>query len=408
METDWQISTGIGPVAKALARVRNIPARLGMQVPAALRDELTLLQYEQLSALMPVLFITIAIIVGAGALGVVEDFSILIRLGFPAIIIGFSVLRCITWQRRRGKSITPDVARRHVRGTLISTMTLSFVGGMWSVNAFFEIDESRRVLAVMFITLAALASSNCLASVPRAAILAIVIGLTPISLAMLATPDIGVRVAAVSLIVVAVLQVRLVVSKFADAAKSLILQHEMRELAETDSLTGLRNRRAFSARLESESAALAPTEMITLVMIDLDGFKPANDCFGHAAGDAVLVEVARRLQTLCVSAACIARVGGDEFAVIFGPEHSQAGVSAIVESAKAVISLPYVFGTEVISVSASMGVASAPGGAVDFDALLQAADRALYTDKAARFNRALGTARQATASKRSRVSHPTR
>lgn len=393
METVRTVLADTGPVAKALARVRNLPARRGMQVPPALRDELILIQFEQLSALMPVLFLTIAIIVSAGALGVENDFSILLRIGFPFLMISFSTIRYIAWRRRRGQVITPDAARRHMRGALISTILLSFIGGMWSLEAFFVIDESRRVLAAMFMTLAALASSNCLASVPRAAILAAVIGLTPISIAMLATPDMGVRVAAVSLIVVVLLQIRLVISKFADTAKGLMMRHEMRELAETDSLTGLRNRRAFSACFASEAEALEPAETITLVMIDLDGFKPANDRFGHAAGDAVLVEVARRLKTLCVSAACTARIGGDEFAVIFGPSHSQPAVATIVEAAKAVISLPYVFGTDIISISASMGMASAAGEAVDFDVLLQAADRALYSDKAARFNHALGTGR---------------
>lgn len=398
MENSRKVLAGTGPLAKALARARGLPARLGMEVPPALRDELTLIQFEQLSALMPVLFLTIAIIVSAGAFGVEDDFSIPIRVGFPVMMISFSIVRYTMWRRRRGKVITPAAARRHMRGTLISAAILSFVGGMWSVDAFLEIDESRRVLATMFMTLAALASSNCLASMPRAAIAAIVIGLTPISTAMLTTPDMGIRVAAISLIVVALLQIRLVVSKFADTVKSLMLRHDMRELSETDSLTGLRNRRAFAACFAREAGALAPAELITLVMIDLDGFKPANDRFGHAAGDAVLVEVARRLQTLCVSAVCTARVGGDEFGVIFGPEHSPSALSTIVESAKAVISLPYVFGTDIISVTASMGIASAPGGEVDFDALLQTADRALYSDKRARFIEAIGAGKRGRSS----------
>ena len=92
------------------------------------------------------------------------------------------------------------------------------------------------------------------------------------------------------------------------------MQHGLRRAANTDALTGLANRAAFRRILGLRAASGTP---VLLVLADLDGFKRANDTYGHLAGDAVLVEVAARLRRLAPRAACIARLGGDEFALLF-------------------------------------------------------------------------------------------
>src|SRR5581483_11038368 len=92
-----------------------------------------------------------------------------------------------------------------------------------------------------------------------------------------------------------------------------------RRRAEFDDLTGLSNRRLFQARLaEACGDATGRNSGGTLLLVDLDGFKDVNDTLGHAAGDECLKEAAKRLASACATATIVARIGGDEFAVLLG------------------------------------------------------------------------------------------
>ena len=359
----------------------------GVEVPVAVRDELILLQFERLRALVPVLYLTIAVNTLAGAAATEGDFPPLYQLVLPACLLLASLVRFIIWHRRRHIPATLISAQKRLRTTFLIAIILSLIGGFWSMASFFETHEARRVLAAVFITMSAFASANCLASLPRAAIASIVVGLAPVVVAMLASQDLGIQAMAVSIFVVSILQIRLVLSKFAEMANGIILQREMRELADTDPLTGLRNRRAFTAQLETETAKLAGGGHVVLAMLDLDGFKPANDRFGHAAGDAILAETAKRLQTMCRTAHCVARIGGDEFAIILDTEGDHGAIDSIVEAVRAIIALPHIIGGEYIAVSASIGVAHGPGDGRTVSELMLAADHALYANKFARTNR---------------------
>ena len=359
----------------------------GVEVPVAVRDELILLQFERLRALVPVLYLTIAVNTLAGAAATEGDFPPLYQLVLPACLLLASLVRFIIWHRRRHIPATLISAQKRLRTTFLIAIILSLIGGFWSMASFFETHEARRVLAAVFITMSAFASANCLASLPRAAIASIVVGLAPVVVAMLASQDLGIQAMAVSIFVVSILQIRLVLSKFAEMANGIILQREMRELADTDPLTGLRNRRAFTAQLETETAKLAGGGHVVLAMLDLDGFKPANDRFGHAAGDAILAETAKRLQTMCRTAHCVARIGGDEFAIILDTEGDHGAIDSIVEAVRAIIALPHIIGGEYIAVSASIGVAHGPGDGSTVSELMLAADHALYANKFARTNR---------------------
>ncbi len=358
--------------------------RLNFVVPEAVRDELTLLQFAHMRALIPILYLTIGIISFASAIAAQGDFPLRYQFVFPAILIVASFFRYMVWKRRRARDVPVEQARRYLRGTFLITLLLSFIGGLWAVAAYYETHETRRVLPAVFMTMSAIAATNCLASLPRAAIGAIFAGLIPILIAMLLTDDMGVQAMALSIIVVSVLQIRLVLSKFAEMVNNLVLQREMRELAETDALTGLANRRAFTARLAAETAQRADGRQLAVAMLDLDGFKPANDRFGHAAGDAILAEVAERLRTLCPTARCIARVGGDEFAIVMDSDGSDPAGQEFAETIRRMLSLPYVVSDAVISISASVGMAWWPMEGTCVSDLMISADRALYADKASR------------------------
>ena len=156
------------------------------------------------------------------------------------------------------------------------------------------------------------------------------------------------------------------------------------ELARTDGLTGLLNRRAFDSELGIAAARAERYQRdLSLVLIDIDHFKALNDTFGHPAGDAVLRIVARTLVANARRVDVAARIGGEEFAIILADTPSAAALR-LAERAREAISAA---GVERISFTASLGVASLGADARTPAALLKAADTALYVAKQAGRNR---------------------
>jgi diguanylate cyclase (GGDEF)-like protein len=152
--------------------------------------------------------------------------------------------------------------------------------------------------------------------------------------------------------------------------------------ASHDSLTGLPNRTLLCRRLEHELAALdAPGQPVTLMMLDLDGFKEVNDTFGHSIGDQVLVQVGRRVVNSVRDVDTVARLGGDEFAVLLGPGPGDY-VDILTRRVLAALELPLAMNTTTVAVAASIGIATAEPGETA-DELLRNADLAMYTAKAA-------------------------
>lgn len=154
----------------------------------------------------------------------------------------------------------------------------------------------------------------------------------------------------------------------------------LRTLAQCDALTGLRNRRSFETAMTQHIARARRTPTsLALLLIDLDGFKSVNDTYGHAAGDAVLQEVATRLRGALRSYDVVARLGGDELAVLLvdAPEDPQAIADRLIET----IAAPIRYGEETMAVGASIGIALYPSGGARAEELVATADAALYQVK---------------------------
>ena len=143
-----------------------------------------------------------------------------------------------------------------------------------------------------------------------------------------------------------------------------------RILARTDELTMLPNRR----RLISEIPNFASREG-SLMLLDLDGFKPVNDSYGHEVGDKVLQQVAQRFSRALPHSALLARLGGDEFGVLV--DGSNAVVMEIALALRATLSYPFVINGDHISIGVSIGIADNDGA----DDLLLRADNAMYAAK---------------------------
>jgi diguanylate cyclase (GGDEF)-like protein len=160
------------------------------------------------------------------------------------------------------------------------------------------------------------------------------------------------------------------------------------ELSERDALTGLANHRVFHERLQTELDAAARTgELVAVVLVDLDLFKDVNDRHGHLVGDAALRSVARALERAARSADVVARVGGEEFAVVLRGTDGQGAVTFAERARQCVEAI-----ADPVSLTVSIGVSCSTGAAVTAEALFDAADKAMYRAKRAGRNRVCSAA----------------
>lgn len=156
----------------------------------------------------------------------------------------------------------------------------------------------------------------------------------------------------------------------------------LRELAVRDTLTGLYNRRYFDEMLaKTLSQAERNGHPISLLMLDLDRFKPINDRYGHAMGDAVLAAVGKTLLELTREGDICSRVGGDEFLIIAVDCDAGAARQLGQRIVDSIGALSWPAGDEAVTVNASVGVANYPANARSIDDLISAADQAMYRNK---------------------------
>ena len=159
-------------------------------------------------------------------------------------------------------------------------------------------------------------------------------------------------------------------------------QSEVTRLALHDPLTGLANRRYLHMQLEGCIARASRDQgRFALLMLDLDGFKPINDRHGHGAGDAVLIEVSRRLNAQVRKGDIAARLGGDEFVLVLNQSQTSEVPARAAARLIAALSEPIVLPQGEVRVSASVGVAFYPADAPLPDDLIRKADVALYRAK---------------------------
>jgi len=170
------------------------------------------------------------------------------------------------------------------------------------------------------------------------------------------------------------------------AIENVLLHQEAQQLAITDGLTGIWNHRYFQMQFEQEIGRSARfNKPFSLIVCDIDSFKKFNDTYGHQLGDSVLIELARRVNSVIRDIDMLARYGGEEFVLILPETATDGGVSTAEKIRQAVGSTPFsgqpLMDVEV-DVTVSIGVACFPVHGRDRTSLLRAADKAMYVAKA--------------------------
>lgn len=179
-------------------------------------------------------------------------------------------------------------------------------------------------------------------------------------------------------------QVSHYVAVYTDVTEQVLREEEVRHQAYHDTLTGLPNRNLLMDRIAHASkAAKRDDKSFAVLFLDLDGFKPINDRYGHRAGDLLLKEIARRLIDRCRGSDTVARYGGDEFIVLLRDTDDVEIVGAVAQSLIDQISTPVNLGGVNHHVQASVGIALYPQHADGVGALLKRADQAMYQAKKA-------------------------
>ena len=158
---------------------------------------------------------------------------------------------------------------------------------------------------------------------------------------------------------------------------------EARDLARHDPLTGLPNRRFFAEKLDEYLRVASDTQQLAVLMLDLDGFKKVNDMHGHAMGDKALSEFAHRVAVLLRADSVLARIGGDEFAIIMPKIASLDDPTHLARRIAAAVAEPFVIDNTTAEFGVGVGIAIAPNDGTEPDELVRRADRALYRAKGA-------------------------
>ncbi len=172
------------------------------------------------------------------------------------------------------------------------------------------------------------------------------------------------------------------VGMFSDITDLKDTQERLESLANYDALTGLPNRVLLADRLHQALAnAKRHGRLLAVCFLDLDGFKPINDTYGHEAGDRFLIEVAKRLTQTLRAGDTVARLGGDEFVLLIADLRDYEELEVAMDRILECVAKPFQIGDVVLGVSASVGVTIFPLDDSDPDTLLRHADQSMYQAK---------------------------
>jgi diguanylate cyclase (GGDEF)-like protein len=315
------------------------------------------------------------------------------------VLVLLVLVRLVYWVRMRHRDLPIERIRSELRKTWLLAILFSAAGGIWAIDQLVD-GVAQADLLVLFTSLAALGCGYGMSSFPPAARMPLLLFAVPFSVALILSPSAAHIGVGIALLLVTLLTLRLVNlqdrgfvelvrsrsivdsererARQAEAA-ALAEKARVRQIADSDPLTGLANRRAFLAALEARLGAESGPNL-ALALFDLDGFKPVNDTFGHAAGDAVLIEVANRLEANGGAEAFAARIGGDEFALIF-PCAGETEAVAMGEWLCGVLGRGYRVQARELRISACCGLVLLRPGRSDVTAALHRGDAALYSGK---------------------------
>ena len=348
-------------------------------------------RYSALRRQVPIIYVLAA--VNLCGLEIATSGQLTIGWNLPTAVTAVALLRIAQWLRP-GKEITHELMLRRMRQTCLIAAVLCLSICAWCLHLLRTEDPTARMAILLFGGLTGIGTAYGLSSLPSAARLPLLGIALPLAGVAMLSNDPQLVGAALSLVVVTSLILRLLSihnSHFTNVVRSRSTIAEQQALAEsarqeahlaatTDFLTKLPNRRSFVAAIEAASENNSAGFVVAL--LDLDRFKPVNDTFGHSTGDRLLEIVASRLVRATRKDALVARLGGDEFGLLFLNTADSAAPMSAATWALSEINRPAVINGRQFTVTACCGLAlSRAGTAKTPSRILTEADLALYEAK---------------------------
>ncbi|GLQ18913.1 putative bifunctional diguanylate cyclase/phosphodiesterase [Maritalea porphyrae] len=345
-------------------------------------------QLRELAKRMPMIYFITCVSSFGLALTQYQFAPPILTIGMPMILTAVCAVRLRYWVKEKHRKYTYREAIVRLRGSVRLAALLGFGFVSWSLSLYPFGDAVAHSHIAFFVVVTIVGVTCCLLYLRAAAMSVATAVLVPFCIHYIATNQlVHISMAFNAMLVVGAVAYAMLTynNDFARLisgnAKTRKLSNDNLKLANLDSLTGLPNRRKFFEALESGYSTEGPTD-VTVGLLDIDGFKPINDVYGHIAGDQLLVEVGNRLSKFSGDTVTVARLGGDEFGFLVQPALDDARAKELGEAICKCISEPIHLAQATVRVSASIGLLSAPvDGSVQANQLFEKADHALYFAK---------------------------
>ena len=354
-------------------------------------------QYDAFSKQIPLLYF----ILTTNALAVAYTFAtqapVWLAIYIPTGLCTLCLVRCLWWWKTRHAVLSDATVLRYMNVTtrMAGGLTLGFT--IWGILLFPYGNAYAQGQVVFCVALTVIGCVFCLMHLRPAALSVTLFANTPFVVYFFFQGEFTLRAMAINLALVSAAMIAILMVYNRDFTRLVASQAETRRLsdenfqiANLDILTGLPNRRSFFAALtEFHEQAKQTGARFAIGIIDLDGFKPVNDTYGHATGDRLLSEVGQRLRDIQSAESgnaqgqglTLARLGGDEFALLVAGDVSEEGLKNLGRRIRDKLRLPYNIGTAQAHIGSSMGLAVYPDNAASPDLLFERADYALYFAK---------------------------
>ena len=344
--------------------------------------DLLIAQYRAFTFQMPLMYVILMINTWGLAVTHMHLAPRWMTIDIPVGMTMISVMRVISWLRLSKQDATHDIALKALSRTLRLSSIIALAFTLWALMLFPYGDAYEKAHVAFYMAITVIGVIFCLMHLRPAAftVAFIVNGSFVIFFSLsgnLVFVAIAINTALVSAAVLAILLVH-----YRDFTGMVSARAENFRLANVDSLTGLANRRAFFSYLDSAYArAKSDGTRLAVGIIDLDGFKPVNDIYGHATGDTLLQTIGARLENVCPENYYVARLGGDEFSIVASNFGDTSELMATGELICSAIRTATSLGDTTLQIGGSIGFSVYPDMASDTVQLFANADYALYHGK---------------------------
>jgi diguanylate cyclase len=368
-------------LAGIFGHLRAVAQWVHPPVPASIRAPLQNAQFQSVRRQVPMLLLVAALNVLIVMAVCYHDGVPTARWAWMSVLIVYCFVRIAALQRQFERVDSPEKIARTLKINVTLSLIMIVCLGVATTFTFVAGYFASPLLVPMSLGFGATCIAHCLYTLRPAAIGVLVMGLVPSSVAMLLVGSFDAQLLGLSMLSVAALMIRFVAAQYDQLVTSLHMERQIRELADTDPLTGLANRRAIMVAIEAEQVS---GKSFGIALLDLDGFKEVNDRLGHHAGDAMLIGVAERLREGARPGDHVGRLGGDEFILLCRNVADKDDLSARATAILAGLCLPINLDGVTVPVAASLGFAQYPDDGASIREVIHAADVALYAVKHAR------------------------